>query len=727
MELGFYKYKYEGNRLISKEELRQGGDGSWSLKVLENEREGYRDIEAEFELKEGVEESCGVGLEFKVGGWSKENYVFMPGGVYEGNRFECVPMDYPPLLRDEMFHELEPEVMVTDIQRLEKDAEKSKIELMTGDLSTPCMGYLDGDKRSAVLIFTEQKNDQGNIGMFVEENNKKGESLFKLLSPCVRERRQHWTRRVDSGDEGASLKAGDRINFKVRVYEFKCGNVQGLFDKFFEVRKCIESGDGGRCELPYSAAWGILEEKYNRDNWVEKWGYYAVGTNWRERINENWQIGWVGGLMVTLPLLTKGDEVSRKRAYRNIDFIIENGQAESGLFYGMGDGERWWSDGFTEEHPGNMLLLRKNADGLYFLLKQFGLLGHRNERVPIEWEESVRRLADAFVEIWERYGQFGQFVDIETGEIIVGGSTGAVTGSAGLALAYEYFGDEEYLKAAEESGDHYYEKDIKRGLTTGGPGEILQAPDSESVFSALESFIVLYEVTGNQKWLVRAEEAARQCSSWVVSYDYEFPEGSLFDRLGIKTTGSIWASASNKCSTPGICTLSGDSLLKLYRATGGEKYIELLRDIANGLPQYLSREDMRVGSMPAGWMSERINMTDWEGKDQIGEIFEGSCWCEVSLMLSCYELPGVYVDVEREKCWCFDNVRAEICGDSEEMSLEIFNESKFDAEVTVLAEGRKEKEMRYGNDFLSEKEGLKVGAGESRKFKVKEMEGKAFC
>ena len=39
-------------------------------------------------------------------------------------------------------------------------------------------------------------------------------------------------------------------------------------------------------------------------------------------------------------------------------------------------------------------------------------------------------------------------------------------------------------------------RDVQAGVTVGGPGEILKCPDSESAFAMLESFIVLYEVTG---------------------------------------------------------------------------------------------------------------------------------------------------------------------------------------------------------------------------------------
>jgi len=66
--------------------------------------------------------------------------------------------------------------------------------------------------------------------------------------------------------------------------------------------------------------------------------------------------------------------------------------------------------------------------------------------------------------------------------------------------------------------------------------------------------------------------------------------------------------------------------------------------MAHNLPQYLSRNDRPISGMPAGWMSERVEMSDW--LEPIGEIFYGSCWCEVSNMLVYMEIPGLYVQID---------------------------------------------------------------------------------
>jgi len=272
----------------------------------------------------------------------------------------------------------------------------------------------------------------------------------------------------------------------------------------------------------------------------------------------------------------------------------------------------------------------------------------KGDAIPKEFIEGTRKLADAFVVLWEKHGQLGQLVDLYTGDILVGNSTSAAISSAGLAKSWKFFNDEKYLKAAKEIAEQYYMRDLSKGYTTGGPGEAAQCPDSESAFGLLESFVILYELTKENKWLEYAKDSAANCSSWVVSYNYKFPAESEFARLDMKTVGSVFANVQNKHSSPGICTHSGDSLYKLYKFTNDPLYLELIRDIARNVFQYASREDRPIYSwdMPPqrltdGAMCERVNMSDWEGPNCIGGVFNGSCWCEASSMLGLADMGNV--------------------------------------------------------------------------------------
>lgn len=104
----------------------------------------------------------------------------------------------------------------------------------------------------------------------------------------------------------------------------------------------------------------------------------------------------------------------------------------------------------------------------------------------------------------------------------------------------------------------------------------------------------LYEATADRKWLDYAEQAAKQFSIWVMSYNFKFPETSYYGKWGMKPMGAVFANPQNGTGTPAICAYSGASLLNLSRYTGNMFYAGLLMDIAHNLPQYLSTPDQMV-------------------------------------------------------------------------------------------------------------------------------------
>lgn len=147
----------------------------------------------------------------------------------------------------------------------------------------------------------------------------------------------------------------------------------------------------------------------------------------------------------------------------------------------------------------------------------------------------------------------------------------------------------------------------------------------------------------------------------------------------------MYANTQNTHGAPGICTHSGVALLKLYRATGNLFYLQLLADIAHALPQHMSWKDRLWPGFHEAWISERSNLNDWlEG---IGETFTYSPWAKISLMLSHAELPGVYVDLAREKVVAIDHVEARVLqANKQQLQVELSNPTRYDASVKVLAE-----------------------------------------
>jgi len=723
--VGVRRTEWDGSRENTLRSSVEGG--AWQISVhtapLKEQQYGA-EIRVDWQHS-GDSPQSAAEVRFEFDEWSSSTYVLVPGAVYSGNRFEVRRFSYPPCWSKLPERGPDTPVLITDVPRLSAGSGPSAFHLLTGDAATPAVGLYDPRRQTGCLFVAGQRTVFGESSMHVEESADRSGAVVSFRAPGVRPHAKYdmCTTEAPSPDRGAEFRDGDKLSMSFHVYAFPCGGVGGLFEKLAEVRKKLEPAAELPPSLPFSAAWSIQEQKYNAMNWNDAYGYYAVGTV--DMKHQDWQIGWVGGGMSSYALLLEGSSESVRRAMRTVDFIF-SAQTAAGFFPGVFYNGRWYGDEFNDDPgrdaPEQWHIVRKSADTLYFLVKHFIALNRRFPGIPLPdgWLDGTRRLADGFVKLWRTYGQFGQWIHAGTGDMLVGGSAGGAMAVGGLALYGQYTGEDAYQAAACEAGEYYYRRYTAEGITTGGPGEILQCPDSESAFALLESFMVLHETTGESKWLARAEEAARQCISWCVSYDYDFPEGSTFRRLGMRTGGSVIANVQNKHSAPGICTLSGDSLFKLFRASGNKLYLDQLRETARHLPQYLSREDRPVKGwdgkdMPAGYMSERVNMSDWEGRELVGEALPLSCWCEVSNMLTYAEVPGIYVQPDTGLLWVADHLECSLQQEQGEIVLYIANPTSYPASVKLFAELSASAAAPLGQCASTEWQRIEVGPGENRR------------
>ena len=636
-------------------------------------------------LSGGEFEGVVAAVELVIPEWRVENYLLLPAAVYDGNRTEIRAESYPPQNAPGVV-EVNPPTHTSHLPHFNPGG-GGVIEQTTGDLSFPGIGFFDSAAGTSRWILTPCRNRYGNYGYRLEERPEKQEFFIAITSPVYRRFRQTYCRPVPAEDVPILWKEGETIEFELQFSERSGQGIPDLFHHMMELRNRIEPHGTMPPVLPLSRADRLIKEKYLQSNWDEESGYFLMAPDIAsELICFHWQLGWVGGGLATLPMLFDEDGELRRRARRNLETVFLKGQAASGLYYGAARHGVYYADTLLEPTADGRHLIRKNADALSFFLRQFRLLEAHGEEVPAVWRDSLLRQAEALAGIWEKNHQFGQWVEMETGRILIGGSACGVMAIGGLALASEYFHSGRFLAAARESAEYYAREYLERGILNGAPGEIMQACDSEASYAMLDSMMTLWEITGEEQYLHRAEMAADYCASWCVSYDYAFPPESLFGRLGMTSCGTVWANTQNKHSAPGFCTGSGLALLKLFRATGKRCYLELIRDVVHALPQYVSRPDRPIGEQESGWINERVNLSDWEGPEMVGGIFHGSCWPEVTLMLSYLELPGIYVLSDRREIWNFDNLDARWDGDD----LVIVNPTAFPARVKVLFETDRE-------------------------------------
>lgn len=567
-------------------------------------------------------------IDIPVANCDGKEYVLFPACAYNGNKFDVLKKDYPPKFLPEEAS-VDMDIVITDVPRLEKDG-SGKIQVTTGDVSTPCVGVFVEKEKKATFVYTIQEIDGENIGLGYEMGK------ISLTYPALREEIYRWPHM----HKNTAPYCDKEVEIPYKVVEAECASIEEFFALYFKNRKIMGMDDTRPVVLSDEEQFEIQRDKFNNMGWTGE--YYDLDGKGQ------WQPGWCGGGISSYALMKLGGPLERERAIKTLKFMYDN-QAPSGLLYGsinqrgdmpyLYDGEK-------------AVLVRKSGDALYFTIKHFELM--TKEEITDELYQRTKKLADRFVTIWETYGQFGQFLGCDTGRIIAGNSTSGAIVPAALVYAYRFFGEEKYLEVAKASAEMMMQRDALKGYTTGGPGEILQGPDSESAGALLESVVALYETTKEEKWLEYAKFMVHLVSSWTVSYNYKFIPESEFYKLDMKTIGSVFANVQNKHSAPGFCTLSGVSLYKVYRWTGNEMYKELYEDVTRTVSQYMSTEARPIYSwdvpkdasllnddslraepekLPSGFICERVNMSDWESRRCIGGVFNGSCWCESTNLL----------------------------------------------------------------------------------------------
>jgi len=618
-------------------------------------------------------------------GWTREDYLMMPAGAYDGNRFRVESNDYPPMYAQPCPNEVTP--VVTGVPKFDEWGGTSGIHLLAGGLATPAIGAWRRTAQEAIFVLSPAFVGGHEVGLHaIEEADR---LTLRVDAPGLRPvRYQMCDASVATPDRGVALAEGDSLTLSLRVVRLACASMAEFYRHFGDLRELMLPRGAIQPVFPFSAAAGLVIENFDARQWAEsEQTYVDVIDEAGIRI----QPGWVGSGMFTLAVLGEGTPDQQTRAARSLDYIVAKGLSPFGLFYGMIHSGGVVNDGFSHPQSENWLLLRKNGDMTLFLVRQCQLLEQREQPVPPAWRSAVERNLEAYVSIWDRYQTFGQFVNVLTGEIVVGGATGAGTVVGALAAGGAWLNSPRALEVARQAGAAIAQTVIEAGYSVGGPGEILKAPDSESCAALIEGLVELWEVTGEASWLQRAADVAYQALTWTVSYDFDFPRESTFARMGMQTTGTVIASVQNKHSAPGICSLSSLALLKIARATDDATLRNLAVDIARTLPQYVSRADRPIPTgdgriTPPGFMNERVNMSDWElyGIGS-GEVFYGNCWCTTSMMLTAYEMPGIYVEFRPQRVSVLDHVTVESVSFLENSAcLRIHNPCPVPARVKVV-------------------------------------------
>lgn len=702
-------------------------------------------LESNFTVAEGKIGNSSLNLGLEIDDWDKDNFICAPGASYNAGRFERHRTLYPPFLPKDKWNKDIP-IITSEIPGLSLDQNRSQMDLLMSELCAPMVGIWIKKLSTCMWIRSQQQSTVGENGLSIKEDLGKKKLVLNVMTPIVREHSSsHGASSMPSWDRGKNLHKDDKASLAITVHTYPCENIDDFYSAFNDVlQKEKTKSVLSKKTLPFSKAWDLIESLYNDKKWSDDYGYYHAGFIPPFIEADTWSAGWTGGLALSYALLNRGNTLSQERALKNLAFFFsDGGQSPSGIFYATSDGENWGGDNYFNS-PGigsrDWIHIRRCGDYLYFIIKHFRLLEARGQGdiVLKSWKEKTQACADALCLVWKNNKHFGQYINPNTLDIRIGNSDAGSIIPAALAECASYFDRADFLKVAENSLSSYYTNFQEKGFTTGGPLEILCAPDSESAINLLESLVVLFERTQNAEWLEKALLYCNYIRTWFYSYDVAFPKGTAYQRLGVQTTGSVMASSQNRCAVPNICTLSGDVFWRLHRYTQDEGVMQIIQECAHNTQQYISRKDNPIQTvlgniLPDGTIHECIQTGEWAGPT--GEIpYEyPTSWAEVAHLLSICELPGIYLQLDDARLFVIDHLDIEIISSSELarqstaqsatqsfMQLKISNPTDYDCTTTLYCENKRQSKSVLNIDLMQASQLIVIPAHSTIIYEVNE-------
>ena len=323
----------------------------------------------------------------------------------------------------------------------------------------------------------------------------------------------------------------------------------------------------------------------------------------------NMHVGWVSGVPYAYALLAHGRAQARTEyadaAARVIDKIA-TGITPAGFFWGEWRADRGWSQGWTPNK--GWVQARTIGEATLFMIRAIHLEMAQGVDRP-NWRAAVLSNLRYITGIQRADGSFGAYYFAETGEVKEWEGAGGLLWIPALLEAAHLFPEEaERFRAAAVRAGHYYSRFVEDEFIYGAPEDVHLTPTSEDGYNAVIAYVRLFEETGEQEWLRLGARAADWTMTFRWTYNLAFPAQTILAHYDFRSRGADQASPSNQhLHNYGLICLP--EMMRLWRHTGDDYYLERTRDNLACFLQFIAREDGDFNAYK-GMVTERYYNTN---------------------------------------------------------------------------------------------------------------------
>ena len=333
--------------------------------------------------------------------------------------------------------------------------------------------------------------------------------------------------------------------------------------------------------------------------------YYTELGAFDERFEMGWaDQGLLNARMLAVGAIERGEREMLDTAVSIFDAFAKT-QKENGLCYTL------YEQNFDPEAAKTAEPDACNLGwGAAEMVRMYKLLAEQGIDRP-EYVKFARGVCDFFISVYDSEVGYGKSYRIDGTPAQRLGSIGGFMIVAMLEL-YNLTKEQKYLDNALEAMDFYYARDLDEFVCTAGALDCASI-DKETAYPFAAAALMLYDITGDAKFIERAERAAYYFTSWMFFYEVLYKNGSEFTEYGYRTTGGTAISAEHHAIDAWGSVIVPE-LCRLAELTGDEKWRRIARLMwASAIQGMTLREGHLIHGMqrPIGSHNEGFFQARW--------------------------------------------------------------------------------------------------------------------
>lgn len=280
---------------------------------------------------------------------------------------------------------------------------------------------------------------------------------------------------------------------------------------------------------------------------------------------------------------------------------------------------------FKKNEEPDVYSIRRQSEGIYAILL-FLQYEKSKGRTHEELERKTLALLNNLKNLQQNDGSFPRKFNSELSLL---DNTGGSSPSAvpPLVMAYQYFGDEQFLNMARRVAD-YQEKFIIEPSDFFSSTLDADCEDKEaSLYAATAMYYLSHVTEGTEKdrYIKLAKKAAYFALSWYYTWDVPFAKGQMLGDIGLKSRG--WGNVSVENNHIDVFIFEFDEILDwLALETDQPEFSAFAQVIRSSMrEQLLPHENNMMGIGKLGFYPEVVQHTAWDygknGKGFYNDIF----------------------------------------------------------------------------------------------------------